>query len=130
MGGGRRRGALEMNHYSYQDVSSATLDRLRVAAEFAKRAKLPILVSGGAPDRMGGDELTEAELMAMILKNEFSVQLRWLGKTSKNTHENAQDSLEILRRDSVERIYLVTDFLHTPRAQRAFEKHMSMQCKR
>lgn len=82
-----------------------------------QKTKLPILVSGGAPDRMGGYELTEAELMAMILKKEFSVEVRWVVKKSNNTHENAQESLEILRRDSVERIYLVTDFLHVPRVQ-------------
>lgn len=122
LGGGRRRGALEMSHYQHQDVSSATLDRLRVAVALAKRTQLPILVSGGAPDRMSADELTEAELMVMILKNEFSVQATWVEMKSNNTHENSQESLEILRTYSIERIYLVTDFLHIPRAQRAFEK--------
>ncbi len=122
LGGGRRRGALETVHYHNQDLSAATLDRLRLAAQFSKKTTLPILASGGAPDRTTKDELSEAELMALVLNNEFSITARWIEKHSNNTNQNAGETLKILSEDSVEIIYLVTDFLHMPRAIESFNR--------
>ncbi len=122
LGSGRRRGALENIHYQNQDLSSASLDRLRVAVLFSKKTNLPIFVSGGAPDRTAKEDLSEAELMALVLTNEFSITARWVEKQSNNTHQNAKESLKILSEDSVEIIYLVTDFLHMPRAIESFNR--------
>ncbi len=122
LGGGRRRGAFESVHYQNQDLSSATLDRLRVAAQFSKKTNLPILVSGGVPDRTTKDELSEAELMALVLNNEFSITARWIENQSNNTDQNAREALKILSDNSVETIYLVTDFLHMPRAIESFNR--------
>ncbi len=122
LGGGRRRGAFENVHYQNQDLSSASLDRLRVAVQFSKKTNLPILVSGGAPDRTTKEELSEAELMGLVLNNEFSITARWLEKQSNNTDQNAREAVKILSEDSVEIIYLVTDFLHMPRTIESFNR--------
>lgn len=122
LGGGRRRGALESFQYQSQDLSSASLDRLRAAAQFSKKANLPILVSGGAPDRATKEELSEAELMALVLSNEFLITARWIEKQSNNTDQNAREAVKILSENSVETIYLVTDFLHMPRAIQSFNQ--------
>lgn len=72
-------------------------------------------------------ELAKAELTTIILKNEFSARVTWVKRNRKILMKNVQESLEILRRDSVEHIYLGTDFLHILRAQPVFEKYISMQ---
>jgi uncharacterized SAM-binding protein YcdF (DUF218 family) len=75
------------------------------------------LLNGGAPDAISSNELTEAELTQKILKNEFQVQARWVEKQSTTTDENAAFSVKMLKQEGITHIYLVTHFLHMPRAQ-------------
>ena len=68
LGGGRRKGAIESPQYQNQDLSAASLERLRMGARLAKATKLPVLLTGGAPDRTTERDLPEAEVMAQILE--------------------------------------------------------------
>jgi uncharacterized SAM-binding protein YcdF (DUF218 family) len=81
------------------------------------------LPTGGAPNTISSNELTEAELTQKILKNEFQVQARWVEKQSVTTEENAAVSVKMLKQEGITHIYLVTHFWHMPRAQTVFEKH-------
>lgn len=123
LGGGRRLGALESPDYDFQDLSQASLERLRMGARIATTTKMPILLTGGAPDRSSIEDLAEADVMAKVLLKEFNLQARWLETQSQTTQENAEFTSKILKRDGVQTIYLVTHFWHMPRAQKMFEKY-------
>ncbi len=123
LGGGRRKGAIEAPQYQNQDLSVASLERLRMGARLARASKLPILLTGGAPDRSAESDLPEAEVMAQILEQEFHVKAKWLETKSQTTQENAQFSAAILKREGIQTIYLVTHFWHVPRAQKIFEQY-------
>jgi len=116
LGGGRRKGASELPQYEFQDVSPQTMERVRFGARLATEMNLPILVSGGAPDRTQVNELSEAQVMAKVLEEELGIQVRWIEDQSNTTEENLKNSLEILEKDQIQRIYLVTHFWHMPRA--------------
>lgn len=116
LGGGRRKGATELPQYQFQDVSPQTMERIRYGARLAREMNLPILVSGGAPDRTQLNELSEAQVMAKVLQDELGIQVRWIEGQSHTTEENLKNSLEILEKDQIKKIYLVTHFWHMPRA--------------
>jgi uncharacterized SAM-binding protein YcdF (DUF218 family) len=80
LGGGRRKGAKEVPEYQGQDISATTMERLRLGARLAKATRLPILVTGGAPDRVGSKDIPEAQLMAQVLEHELMVPVKWLEK--------------------------------------------------
>jgi uncharacterized SAM-binding protein YcdF (DUF218 family) len=114
LAGGRRTNAIE---YGGDTVSSHSLERLRYAAYLSRHTGLPVLVSGGAPF---GEGASEALLMARVLEEDFHIKPRWLEEQSRTTRENAEQSRIILRRERVERVYLVTHAWHMARAMYAF----------
>ncbi len=123
LGGGRRKGALETpTEYQQQDLSPNSMERLRYGARLAKQTKLPILVTGGAPDKVSKQDLSEAFVMKLVLEQELGLSPQWLEYQSNTTQENAIRSAEILKKDAIQSIYLVTHFWHMPRAKAVFEK--------
>ncbi|RBA24674.1 YdcF family protein [Herminiimonas fonticola] len=117
LGGSRISRAPE---YAGLDIpSSPTLQRLRYAAKLQREIGLPILATGGAPD---GAAESEAAIMARVLRDDFSVPVKWIEGASNNTAENAQFSYRILNAAGVHRILLVTDALHMQRAKLVFEQ--------
>lgn len=117
LGGGRSFAAPEDGHRD--QPGAQTLVRLRHGARLHRLTKLPILVSGGAPDRAGD---SEAAVMARALRDDFRVPVRWLEDTSENTAQNAMHAAQQLRSAGVDRVLLVTDALHMPRAARIFSR--------
>jgi uncharacterized SAM-binding protein YcdF (DUF218 family) len=118
LGGGTRS-----NSYEYGDditVSLRTLERLRYAATLGKKTGLPILVSGGQV--FSDSKVSESVLMAGILANEFNVAVRWQESRSRNTAENAQYSRALLRPLHIDKILLVTQAFHIPRAITEFKR--------
>ena len=123
LGGGRRKGALETHpEHQQQDLSPNSMERLRYGARLAKQTKLPILVTGGAPDKASTQELSEAFVMKLVLEQELGLSPQWLEEQSNTTQENAKFSARILKDEGIKTIYLVTHFWHMPRAQAIFEK--------
>jgi uncharacterized SAM-binding protein YcdF (DUF218 family) len=95
-----------------------TLERVRLGALVQRKTGLPILVTGGKPDQ---DESSEAELMQRALE-EFSVTAKWIEPEAKNTAQNAAFSADILAKQKINVIVLVTHGWHMPRARAAFER--------
>lgn len=101
-------------------VNSRTLLRIRYAAKLARQQGLPILVSGGSV--VDTEYLSEAVLMADVLEQEFKTPVAWLETQSRNTAENAQFSRHVLQSFAVNKIVLVTQAYHMPRAVSEFRK--------
>lgn len=123
LGSGRQMGALDLPEYQHQNLSPQSMERLRSGARLAKVTNLPILLTGGAPDRVNAKDLSEARVMSMVLKQELGLSARWLEEQSNTTQENASQSAQILKKEGIHTIYLVTHFWHMPRAKAQFEKH-------
>lgn len=107
----------DAREYGGSTSGALTLERLRYAARLARRSGLPILVSGGAP--LGGR--AEALNMREVLEREFGVAVRWTESASLDTRENARFAADILQKEKIQRIALVTHAWHMPRAQAYFE---------
>jgi uncharacterized SAM-binding protein YcdF (DUF218 family) len=117
LGGGRISDAPE---YDGNDIPSIqALARLCYAARLQRESGLPLLTTGGMPD---GAAVSEAAIMARVLREEFSRPVAWTEGRSNTTAENAQFSAPILEQAGVRRILLVTDAIHMPRARAVFEK--------
>jgi uncharacterized SAM-binding protein YcdF (DUF218 family) len=76
-----------------------------------------VLVSGGA----SGNGIAEASLMGMALANEFGLRAAWSETQSRNTHENAVNSSQLLRASGVKRVILVGHRFDFPRSRNEFE---------
>jgi uncharacterized SAM-binding protein YcdF (DUF218 family) len=60
--------------------------------------------------------------MAKVLQDELGVKVTWVEQQSTTTQENAKYSANILRKEGIQTIYLVTHYWHMPRSQAIFEK--------
>ena len=113
LGGGTRHNAAE---YGGDTLGRLTLERVRYGARVARLTGLPVLVTGGTPS--GGE--SEAKLMQEALEREFGIPVRWAEDRSRNTHENAVRSAEILRAAGIHRVVLVGHGFDMPRAAAEF----------
>ncbi len=116
LGGGTYFDAPE---YGGDTAGSVTLERLRWGARLHRETGLPVLVTGGMPL---GNANSEAAQMKEALARDFQVPVRWIEERADNTLESARFSREILARESVTRIALVTHASHMRRAHRVFEQ--------
>jgi uncharacterized SAM-binding protein YcdF (DUF218 family) len=122
LGGGRQKGVIDLPEYQYQNLGPQSMERLRAGTRLAKETNLPILLTGGAPDRTSDQDLSEAALMKKVLEQELAISPKWLEEESNTTQENALQSAKVLKKEGIKTIYLVTHFWHMPRAQAQFEK--------
>ena len=100
-------------------VGPMTLERLRYAAELARRSGLPVCTSGGVP-QLGAPALADA--MAEVLEHDYGVAVRWREGRSGDSLGNALESAALLAPAGVERVYVVTHAWHMPRALYAFRQ--------
>ena len=115
LGGGRY---VSMPEYGKPVPYATVLERLRYAVHIQKQTDLPILISGG---EVFPTEKSEAWIMNQSLIDDFGIEARWLEGSSKNTAQNAENSFEILQKEGIDRIYLVTHARHMKRAATIFE---------
>lgn len=120
LGGGNNSQAPEF--VNEDTVNRWTLQRLRYGAYLQQKTGKPILVTGGAP--FGGR--TEADAMAETLQRDFHAQDIWTEDQSKDTAENAAFSAAILKEQGIQRVALVSQAWHLPRATNLFEQQRLM----
>lgn len=117
LGAGRDYAAPE---YGGQDIPNPwAASRLRYAALLYRQSGLPIAVSGGA---VLGESAAEARIMADALVRDHVVNVRWQEGGSRTTWENAQKTRALLEPEGIDRIVLVTQAQHMPRAVLAFRR--------
>jgi uncharacterized SAM-binding protein YcdF (DUF218 family) len=108
----------EAPEYGFDIPGPLGLERVRYGAWLHKRTNLPVLVTGG---RVMPWTTPLARQMEQILTAEFGVPVRWVEDRSTDTHENATRSAEMLKRDGVSSVLLVTHAWHMRRAMLAFQ---------
>lgn len=115
LGGGRNSDSRE---YEGDTVNGRSLARLRYGAHLHRETGLPVLLTGGRVHER--DRISEAQLMADVMQNEFQLPVAWQENNSRTTAENAHLSAEILRRQQIDTVLLVTHAWHMPRATAVF----------
>ena len=105
--------------YGRPVIGNITMQRLRYAAHLHRRTQIPILVCGGVP-ATGAPSL--AAMMQAAAEQELGVPVRWLEEESATTSENLQFGAQILARDEISRVLLVTSAWHMPRSVEAAAK--------
>ena len=120
LGGGVLPSASE---YGAAQPGPHTLARLRYGAWLARRTGKPLGFAGGIGWAAAGTA-TEAEgtVARRVLQEEYGLTLRWMDDRSRDTAENAARMGELLRRDRIRQIALVTDATHMQRAAAAFRQ--------
>jgi len=116
LGGGRYAQAPEYD--SQDEVSPATLERLRYAAKLNRELKLPLLLSGG---RRNANATPEAVMMNRVMVDEYDIHPIYLEVQAQNTHQQAIEVKKILDNEQIERLILITHAWHMPRAKQEFE---------
>lgn len=108
--------------YRTPQPSESALVRLRYAARLARESGKPLAFAGGVG--WGGVDGAESEgtVARRMLQEDYGLPVRWLDDRSRDTAENAERMAQLLRRDGVRRIALVTDAIHMPRAAAAFRR--------
>jgi len=87
------------------------LDKLSYAAYLARRTSLPILVTGAR---------VEALAMRATLRRNFDIEPRWIDADAYDTFDNARNAAQLLHRDGIHRVILITGAMHTFRASQDF----------
>ena len=98
-------------------LDQLTIVRLRYAAHLYRKLEVPILVSGGV---ITDTDSSLAGAMKKALEEDFGVPVKWVEERSANTGANATLSAEILKKDDVRKIVLVTHASHMPRSVALF----------
>jgi uncharacterized SAM-binding protein YcdF (DUF218 family) len=116
------------SEYARPDLSNATLKRLRYALWLSRETGIPVAASGGK-GWLASDAAVAAEAtrMAEVASEEFSLPLRWIEANSRDTHENAVETMALLRPAGVHEVVLVTHGSHMPRALREFRAAAAAQ---
>ncbi|WP_129139180.1 YdcF family protein [Modicisalibacter coralii] len=116
LGGGRNYHSPE---FGWGDApSNTTWRRLAYGVFLARQYDLPVLLSGG---RVHDEPLAESQLMARAMRQVFDIRPTWLETQSRNTAENASETARVLQGTDIQRVLLVSQAWHLPRAVAAFE---------
>ena len=106
--------------YGAANLQHASLERLRYGVWLGGQTGLPVAFSGGVGWSQIAAE-SEAYVASRIAADEFKRPLKWAEDRSRDTRENAVNSVSLLKLSGVKHIVLVTHAWHMPRALRAFE---------
>jgi uncharacterized SAM-binding protein YcdF (DUF218 family) len=117
LGAGRESFAPE---YGAPNLPPQAMERLRYGLWLARETGLPVAYSGGSGHAQAAGP-AEAKVAAQIAARDFARPLQWIEPESRDTRENAERSVALLRSAGVTRIVLVTHGWHMRRSLRAFE---------
>ena len=103
--GGGLRDSKEL--YAPLASTGIQLERLRYAAFLQKETHLPLLITGASPTGA-----IEAKIAAEELQNFFNVPTKWIEPKALTTKENALFTKQILEKEGIHKIILVTNEWH------------------
>lgn len=118
LGGGVRRLAPE---YGLGAPNEITAERLAYGVFLARRSGWPLAFSGGIGWTAKELHQSEASIVARTAAEDYGLPLRWAEGTSRDTRENAANTLPLLARAGVKQVVLVTHEEHMRRSLRAFD---------
>jgi uncharacterized SAM-binding protein YcdF (DUF218 family) len=96
---------------------AADYGRVERSAWQYRQTGLPVLVTGGNMDE---NLITEAAWMEQTLRVDFNVPVKWVEDRAQTTEESAMYSAELLKRNGIRQVMLVTDDRHMLRARLLF----------
>ena len=105
-----------------QQLTPTALDRLRHGIELSRKTGIPLLVAGGKGWGAQAGSENEAEISRRVAREAFQFQIQWTESDSRDTQENASNSKQLLTKQEISKIALVTHFWHMPRSLNAFQK--------
>ena len=109
--------------YGQAQLRADTAARLRYGLWLARQSGLPVAFSGGRGWATHATQTEpEAEVAKRVAQQDYGATLRWLESESRDTAENARLLAPLLQRNGVQRVALVTNAWHMPRAVAAFKK--------
>jgi uncharacterized SAM-binding protein YcdF (DUF218 family) len=106
--------------YGISNLGFASLERLRYGLWLSRETGIPAAFSGGL-GWAAAQSAPEAEVAQRIATQDFNRPLRWTEDQSRDTHENAQRTIPLLKKAGITHILLVTNGYHMPRAMHAFQ---------
>lgn len=109
------RGSQEL--FGKLTAGGTALERMRYAAFLQKETGLPLLITGNSPSNV-----SEAAIMKKELEQFFYIPTQWLEEKATTTAENAKFSKNILAKEGINKVILVTNQWHMQRAKLLFEK--------
>ena len=118
LGGGAEPYAPE---YGLSNLTQASMERLRYGVWLGRETGLPVAFSGGVGWGQK-DSVAEAQVAARIASQELGRPLRWIEDTSRDTRENAANTVTLLKQAGIKHVLLVTHGWHMRRSVRAFER--------
>lgn len=104
--------------FGQESLNEDPLARVRYAAYLARETGLPVLASGGQYLHYQA----EARVMQREIERDFGVPLKWVEDRSRTTWENATMSADILRKEGISKVAVVTQAWHMKRAVWAFQQ--------
>ena len=113
--GGGLRDSSEL--YGNITVTNNELERMRYAAFLHNETGLPILATGRSPN---GN--SEAKVIAKEFQQFFDVPTKWEESEAKTTKENALYTKQMLEKEGIDKIILVTQNWHMKRAKMLYEQ--------
>ena len=105
-----------------QQLQATALDRLRHGIELSRKTGIPVIVTGGKGWGAKAGSENEAEISSRVAREVFQFEIKWTESESRDTQENASNSKQLLSRQGVSKIALVTHSWHMPRSLKAFQK--------
>jgi uncharacterized SAM-binding protein YcdF (DUF218 family) len=106
--------------YDEAHLAPRAMARLHYGLWLSRQMQTPVMYSGGA-GRAQPQGPREAEVAARIAARDYGRPLRWVEPDSRDTRENARLSVQLLQREGITDVLLVTHGWHMRRAQRNFE---------
>jgi uncharacterized SAM-binding protein YcdF (DUF218 family) len=111
-------GGLQSGDRGQKDsLDPGSLERVTMAVEAYRLLHIPIAVTGAG--REGGE--SEAALMKQVLDTDFSIPVTWIEGESRTTYQNAVFTRRMLQPAGIDRVVVVTQASHEPRALWAFD---------
>lgn len=109
------------HEYDGPNLSTASMSRLLYGLHLAHITHLPMAFSGGRGWGGQAPQPPEAVVADAVLTRLHAPALRWQENQSRDTRENAQMTADLLKKDGISHIALVTHAWHMPRSVRNFE---------